>query len=657
MRGCPSDTDLEALALRDEATRGVRRHVARCAACQGRIENVRANDRFLALAAGDLGEALDGEPHTQTPSRPLPAHGSIPGYRIVEEISRGGQGVVYRAIQTDTKRPAAIKMLLGGAFATTRQLHRFERETELAAGLRHPNVVTIFQSGVAGDGGRYVAMELVEGVPLHEYVEDTLGPASAGGKARVDAVMRLMLGVARGVGHAHTGGVIHRDIKPSNILVDQSGVPRVLDFGLARQLSSAPNATMTESFDGTPAYAAPERLNDQHVHTDARSDVYSMGMMLYRLLTGHLPYSCDGPMAAVARHAAETSPTPPSRFVPRLAMDAQTIVLRCLAKDPQRRYANASALGDDIEDYLAGNPISARRDSAMYVLHRLILRNRAASAAVSIVALTVLLSAVGFALLAADLDRSRRHIKAALSDSTVQRARMMGKGGDPQQAEELLWAEAIAAGMTTRDSAFWEGSANRLRSAWSLGEFYAGLPCLIRTRTDTFNNTYNTVGLNAERGRVWAIDARGSRWSWSLGGGLIERTPELASWSTTSTASPNGRYVVLQGNGMAQVWDMDKRAAVAPPFAYEQPADFMMIEDEGRVLVRHNPQEPDSFQIWDVRGGVPLARLGSGVSDLRLNRDSEGELFLLVGVAAPRSARVLIARPPHWELHEFIDIS
>lgn len=656
MRACPGESVLDALAARDEATAGVRRHVAHCAACRDRIEHMRENDRFLSHAASDLAEAMQIGQNDRRSIRPLPAHDSVPGYRIVEEISRGGQGVVYRAIQTDTRRPAAIKMLLAGAFASDRQVHRFERETELAAGLRHPNIVTIFQSGEAADGGRYVAMELVHGVPLDDHVEDTLGPASGSGKARADAVMRLMVQVARGVGHAHTAGVIHRDIKPSNILVDQSGVPRVLDFGLARSVITATDASMTEGFAGTPAYAAPERLNDQHEHTDARGDVYSLGMMLYRLLTGHAPYPCAGSVAVVARHAAETAPTPPSRHVPRLPLDVQTIVLQCLSKDPQRRYASASALAEDLEDYLAGNPISARRDSATYVLHKLILRNRAASAAVSIVALTVLIAAVGFALLAADLDRSRRNTEAALSNSTVQRARMMAKAGDPQQAEELLWGEAIAAGMTTGDSTLWEGSAKRLRSAWSLAEFYASLPRRMRSRTDTL---FHTVGLDPERERVWAIDNSASRWSWSLDGELIERTPALTPWSTTSTASPNGRYVVLHGvlhgERKAQVWDIDQRAAIAPPFASEQSAHFMQVEDEGRVLVRYDGPKPGPFQIWDVRGGVPIARLELK-SGVLLDRDAEGRLSLIGSTSSPSSLRVYIARPPHWELHQTVDI-
>lgn len=652
MRACPGESVLNALAASDEATAAVRRHVARCTSCRDRIKHMRENDRFLVHAADALAEALRGEAQPQAPSRPMPERDSIPGYRIVEEISRGGQGVVYRAFQTDTKRPAAIKMLLAGAFATSRQLHRFERETELAAGLRHPNIVTIFQSGAATDGGRYVAMEFVQGVPLDDYVEDTLGPASGGSKARTDAVMRLMVQVARGVGHAHSAGVIHRDIKPSNILVDEQGVPRVLDFGLARSASAASNAPVTESFAGTPAYAAPERLNEQHERTDARSDVYSMGMMLYRLLTGVSPYPCDGPIAAVARHAAETTPMPPSRAVPRLPKDVQTIVLRCLAKDPQRRYASASALAEDLEDYLVGNPISARRDSATYVLRKLILRNRAASAAVAVVALTVLIAAIGFALLAADLDRSRRDAEAALSDSTVQRARMMALGGDTEQAEVLLWGEAIRAGVSCDGTLCFSGSPEVLRSAWSLVEFYSNLPRVMRARLAAQGST---VGFHANTRSVWAIDDMGSKSTWTLDGKLVSRTPVLASMGSAAVASANGRYAITISGRAMTAWDLASGEAIGRHALESLEAGVMpTIDNNGTTIAIMHEPATGSLSIREARSGASLALFHNDIWFQRAQHDHTGALVLLVGTQEAPRRRVIVRRPPDW--HDSTDI-
>ncbi|UYV13618.1 MAG: protein kinase [Phycisphaera sp.] len=655
MRACPGEAELERLASiggnsTDRADRSLLRHVERCSSCSARLETVRANNRFLAHAGGDLAEALNSTPAraTSTPvTRPLPEPGTVPGFQIIEEIGHGGQGVVYRAVQIDTRRPAAIKMLLAGAFATSRQLHRFEREIELAAGLRHPNIVTVFQSGVAADGGRYVAMEFVRGVPLDQFVAETLGPAAGTGRDRADAIVRLMLQVARGVGHAHTAGVIHRDIKPGNILIDPQGVPRVLDFGLARTIATAgaTQTLVTQDFAGTPAYAAPEQLSADHETTDARGDVYTLGVVLYRLWTGTAPYPCDGPLAVVVRHVAETPPTPPSRHVPRLPADLQTIVLRCLAKDPERRYASASALAEDLEDYLAGQPISARRDSATYVLCKLILRNRAISAAAAVVAITVLLAAVGFALLAADMDRSRRDAEAALADSTVQRARMMAISGDPKRAETLLWVEAKRAGVTTGDEALWSGTPERRRSIWSLAEFYARLPRMMHARTD---GLCSSVGFDIERQELWALHGDGSRSTWSLDGQFIEHTSALTPWAETATASPNGRFVVLQGEGQAQVWDAKERVAIAPPFACSQPAYYARIDDEANVIAYGNIPETGALLVADARSGAVLAQLDPMISGYVVRTSAAGEVEVLAGTRTMPVPQLLAGRSPDW---------
>lgn len=656
MSTCPGEAELERLASIgdrsvDRAERALLKHVQRCSFCSAKLETIRANNRFLAHAGGDLAEALNSTTaagaQAKPTTRPLPGPGSIPGFEIVEEIGRGGQGVVYRAVQVDTRRPVAVKMLLAGAFATSRQLHRFERETELAAGLRHPNIVTVFQSGVAADGGRYVAMEFVQGVPLDQFVADTLGPATGSGKARADAVVRLVLQVARAVGHAHTSGVIHRDLKLGNILVDSQGVPRVLDFGLARTIATVDTTQtqMTQDFAGTPAYAAPEQLSAEHESIDARGDVYSLGVVLYRLLTGATPYPCDGPLAVVVRHVAETPPTPPARHVPRLPADVQTIVMRCLAKEPERRYASASALADDLEDYLAGQPISARRDSATYVLRKLILRNRAVSAAAAVVALTVLLAAVGFALLAADLDRSRRDAEAALADSTVQRARMMAISGDPRRAENLLWDEAMRAGVTTDDGALWSGTPEQRRSIWSLTEFYARLPRVMRVRTQ---GLCASVGIDIERQELWALHGDGSRSKWSFDGQLIERTAALTPWAETAAASPNGRYVVVQGAGQAQAWDARERVAVAPPFPCIQPAFYARIDDDRKVVAYGNIPQTGAVRVADVRTGAVLAHLDPMISGHTVRSSAQGEIEVLVGTRTMPVPELLAGRAPSW---------
>lgn len=447
---CPSPRDLERLAQSDAEERGarlagsvpdpdiagIRAHVAECETCAETIREIIENQRFLGHAAGMLAEVIDAPlPPREPPTDP----GFVRGFELLDEISRGGQGVVYRAVQTATKRPAAVKMLLGGAFATERQRQRFEREIEIAARLRHPNIVSVFESGTASDGSPFVAMEFVEGVSLERFVRERHADARRSDRARIDEAVGLVGMIASGVGHAHTSGVIHRDLKPSNILVDTSGNPRVLDFGLARPLDTSRDVSTTHEFVGTPAFASPEQLAGDPASVDARTDVYALGLILYSVLTGTHPYPCDGTLAELARHAISTEPTPPSRHVPRLPMDIETITLKCLSKDRTRRYANASALASDIDDYLHGRPISARRDSTMYVLQRLAMKHRIPAIACVLVAITIVASTVTLAVLAKDLADKRDELQK-VSDFQAQMLEQV----DPTEAGGLLLDDILA---------------------------------------------------------------------------------------------------------------------------------------------------------------------------------------------------------------------
>lgn len=326
-----------------------------------------------------------------TPRAPLPPPGFFPGYEIVRELSRGGQGVVYEAVQAGTKRSVAIKVLREGFHASDSALRRFEREIELAAQLNHPNIVAVFHSGIAADGQLFYAMDYVAGIPLHEYVRQSGLP--------LEQVLGLYLQVCDAVAHAHRRGVIHRDLKPSNILVDQAGVPKILDFGLARSLTATGDQplTLTHEVMGTLPYMSPEQARGETAGIDTRTDVYSLGVILYELLTGHFPYPVRGQLLEVIRNITETPPTPPiqrwsnetgvvRRSARRLRArgcpiddELQTIILKALAKERERRYQGADHLARDIGHYLTHEPIEAKRDSAWYVLRKLARRHAAAS--------------------------------------------------------------------------------------------------------------------------------------------------------------------------------------------------------------------------------------------------------------------------------------
>ncbi|MDI1289119.1 MAG: serine/threonine-protein kinase, partial [bacterium] len=299
----------------------------------------------------------------------------IHGYHSLRELKRGGQGVVFRARQQSTSRDVAVKVLLAGSLATPGSRRRFEREAELAASLRHPNIVRIFDCGVTPEGTPYLIMELVEGGP---FVTGDHPPDAPTLRSRIAA----MLKVVEAVGHAHQRGVLHRDLKPGNIRIDESGEPRVLDFGLAKAIAEAPTeaktfaVSMTGQLVGSLPWMSPEQLDDPAA-IDTRTDIYSVGVILHQLATAALPYDTSGTLASAIHNIRTVTPPLASALNPAANADLSTIIARCLAKDRERRYPSAAELQADLAAWLAEEPIRARRDSGWYTLRKKASRYRA----------------------------------------------------------------------------------------------------------------------------------------------------------------------------------------------------------------------------------------------------------------------------------------
>jgi serine/threonine protein kinase/tetratricopeptide (TPR) repeat protein len=266
-------------------------------------------------------------------------------YELLEEMGRGGQGIVYRARQKSLNRTVALKILGLGQWATEAHLKRFHLEAEAAASLDHPCIVPIYEIGDR-DGSCYFSMKLIEGEPLNVEVARTKNPRWAA---------NLIAKLARTVHYAHEHGVLHRDIKPGNILVDAKGQPHLTDFGLARLVETTDSVTRTREMLGTPSYMAPEQA-DGITNT---TDVYGLGAVLYHLLTGHPPFA-GGTTYQTIRLLLETEPRAPRLQNPKLDRDLSTICLKCLEKDPQRRYPTALDLAEDLERWLKHEPIRAR---------------------------------------------------------------------------------------------------------------------------------------------------------------------------------------------------------------------------------------------------------------------------------------------------------
>ncbi|MHC4235155.1 MAG: serine/threonine protein kinase, partial [Planctomycetota bacterium] len=343
----------------------------------------------------DAGEAwLD---HIREAEAPLPI-GSLGPYELCQEVSRGGQGVVYRARQRGTNREIAVKRLLAGALATPSMRRRFEREAEVLASLNHPNVVTVFAMDIV-DGVPLVAMEWLDGVPI-----TTWAARQDATPARHRDIVRIFLKVCDAVHHAHQHGVIHRDLKPSNILIDAAGEPRVLDFGLAKLTATSGtadrSATVTDQFVGTLAYASPEQLCGRPEQLDVRSDVYSLGVILYEILTDRLPYTLGQGLTAAVQAIQHAEPARPSTIAMHLDRDLEAITLKALAKDKNDRYQSTDALADDLRRYLSGDPVTARVPSGLGQLLRTLRRHRATVAFVATVFALVTALAVVATILA-----------------------------------------------------------------------------------------------------------------------------------------------------------------------------------------------------------------------------------------------------------------
>jgi len=276
--------------------------------------------------------------------------GELGDYELLEEIGRGGQGVVFRARQKSLNRNVALKVIGLGQWATPAHLKRFRLEAEAAASLDHPYIVPIYEVGEQ-DGQCYFSMKFIEGGQLDEVVKHT--PIS------IRQAAELMAKVARTVHYAHEHGILHRDIKPGNILLDAKGEAHLTDFGLARLVESESTVTRTLEVLGTPSYMAPEQAAGDNAKLTRATDVYGLGAVLYQLLTGHPPFA-GGTTYETIKLLLETEPRQPRLWNPKIDRDLSTICLKCLGKDPQRRYSSALALAEDLERWLKHEPIRAR---------------------------------------------------------------------------------------------------------------------------------------------------------------------------------------------------------------------------------------------------------------------------------------------------------
>ena len=272
-------------------------------------------------------------------------------YELERELGRGAMGVVYRARQVGLNRPVALKVARAGVLADKDEQYRFQNEVEAVALLDHPGIVPVYEVG-EHEGQKYFSMKLIEGGNLAEQ--------QTAFKDNPRAAALLVAEAAEAVHHAHIRGILHRDLKPANILIDGEGHPHVTDFGLAKWVEADTELTRTGVILGTPAFMSPEQAAGRRGTITVATDVYGLGAILYALLTGKAPFGGEGFMETLDA-VRSRSPDPPRKIDGRVSRDLETIVLKCLEKDPRRRYASARALADDLHAWLDSRPIAARR--------------------------------------------------------------------------------------------------------------------------------------------------------------------------------------------------------------------------------------------------------------------------------------------------------
>ncbi|MCI0738611.1 MAG: WD40 repeat domain-containing serine/threonine protein kinase, partial [Gemmataceae bacterium] len=515
-------------------------------------------------------------------------------YELIEEIARGGMGVVYRARQKSLGRIVAVKVILVGYWASQTQIRRFKAEAEAAAKLDHPNIVPIYEIGEE-DGQHFFSMKLVEGVNLAE-LNDRCAARNTEWMSRAAG---LTAQLARAVHYAHQHGILHRDLKPTNILLDARNEPYLTDFGLAKVLEADSGLTLSAQVAGTPSYMAPEQAAGQARGATPATDIYSLGAILYELLTGHPPFRGRSPLE-ILQQVREREPRPPRKWNSAVPRDLEIICLKALRKEPSRRYTNALELAEDLDRWLAGKPILARPVAR---LERLWLWSKRNPAATVVAVLLLVLAAV----------------------STVAALRLRQQRN---AATENLWRAYI-------------NEARQTRAVDEVGRRFEAMALLekamrIRRTPEVRNEVIACLALRDLRVR--------KRW------------PGFPAGTTHIAIEPRHRhYARVDGQGRVSVRDVESDRELS---AFNEPpyfVDWLGFSPDGQHLIlrRARPGQESVLQFRDWRKNELVLEVEvSSYDPVPFDFASSGQFF----VVGQRDSRLEIRSFPSGELRRVIPV-
>jgi WD40 repeat protein/tRNA A-37 threonylcarbamoyl transferase component Bud32 len=555
-------------------------------------------------------------------------------YELLEEIARGGMGVVFKARQASLNRSVALKMILAGQLASADDVRRFRTEAEAAANLDHPNLVPIYEVG-EHQGQHYFSMKLIEGGSLSTFSRE---PSASAEQQR--AIARLVATVARAVHYAHQRGILHRDLKPSNILLDKDGQPYVTDFGLAKRVQGDSKLTQSGAIVGTPGYMAPEQARGNKGLSVA-TDVYGLGAILYELLTGRPPFQAATPLDTVLQ-ALDREPERPRSLRAAIDRDLETVCLKCLEREPAKRYGSAEALADDLERWLHGEPIRAR---ASTTLERVLKWARRRPATAALVAVSGLAAAVLFGVVLL----YNGHLQSALEETQDAKAAADDERNAAEEARSNAEHQrALAESRELEARRYLYGAhVNLMAQAWQSGRVQRVLDLL-----------------EAEQPRAGQQDVRGFEWYalWQLCHQDRLTLPAHPFGVNAVAFSPDGKVLATAGDrtqlaplmfhgvrtvGDIKLWDAATGQLLATLSGHRAAVTSIAFAPDGKTIASGgggNEEEGRDFtvRLWDVAGRKTRTILRGFPGPITsLSFSADGKLFA-AGTTGPRAiAKVL----------------